>query len=190
MERRVVDAHAPAVTRYATGPLDSDGWTDHDLTAFRALGFEPLGRVEAGAHTVAVLSRAEPSTLALLYEGTPYIELHSVFGRGFALVTTDTPLRVDEFGEHEGERARKTHLAQHRFLPLDGLMRAHQARVDEVSAQRGPARPLDALDAAVARLRALEGRRSFDDYKGLALLAAVFVGTIVLAVGALAYFAD
>ena len=181
---------ARSVSRYETRELDPTTWTDHDVEALRKLGFDLVGRVDDGAQSVAVLARHDPETWALLYEGTPYVEYHSVFGRGFAVVTTDTPLRVDEFGEHEGQRERKTHLANHRFLPPDELLEAHRTVVEETAATWGPPRPVGPMEGAVARLRALEGKRSIDDYRSLLLIASVFVGTIALAVAALAYFGD
>lgn len=176
------------MARYETRELEPSAWTDHDVEALRKLGFELVGRVDDGVQTVAVLARHEPETWALLYEGTPYVEYHSVFSRGFAVVTSDTPLRVDEFGEHEGRRERKTHLANHRFLPPGELFEAHRAVVAQVTAQRGAPRAVGTVDAALARLRALEGKRSLEDYKSLVLIASVFVATIALALAALAYF--
>jgi len=163
-------------------------WTDHDLDAFRELGFEPVAQIDDQAQSIAVLSFHDPETFAFLYAGTPYVELHTVFARGFAVVTSDTPLRVDEFGEHEGRKERPGWIANHRFLPLPELLAAHRALVTEVSGQRGPPRDARDVRGALRRLHDLEGKRSLADYRGLFLLAAVFVGTIALAVGALFYF--
>jgi len=167
-----------------------DAWTDHDLEGLKSLGFEPQGRLEDGVHTIAVLTGAEPPTYVLLYEGTPYVEFQSFFKRGYAAVTTDTPLRVDEFGEHEGRRERHKTTSQHRFLEPQALFEAHRQLVGELSPRRGALRDTEGLDGAEKRLRDMEGRMSWRDLQAIITLILVFVATIALAAGALAYFGD
>lgn len=164
-----------------------EAWSDHDLSTLEGLGFERLGRVEDGVHEIAVLVHREPETLALLYEGTPHIELHSVLGRGFAAVTTDAPLRVDEFGEHQGRRERPGAITEHRFVPAAELLDLHRGLVEELRSARGEPRPAG-REALERRIRDLKGKRPLSDYRGLLLIASIFVGTIALAIAALAYF--
>lgn len=169
---------------------DVGEWTDHDLDMLVALGFQVEGRLDDGVNSIAVLTSPEPPTYALLYEGTPYIELHTLFGRRYSAVTTDTPLRVDEFGEHEGRKERPRETVQHRFLESRALLDAHRRLVGELTEVRSAPRPTEGLQGAKQHLVALRGRRSWRDYQSLVALALVFISSIALAAGALAYFGE
>lgn len=176
--------------RFEHQPIEPSRWSDHDLSRFEALGFRPVARIDDGVQTVAAFQHPEHRTWAFLYEGTPYVEYHSVLGSGFAVVSTDTPLRVDEFGEHAGRKDRKRQVSNHAFLPAEALLESHLRLVEELASSRGAPQPVGGPREAIQRLKQLEGSRSLADYRGLLLLAAVFLGTIALAVAGLEYFGD
>jgi hypothetical protein len=154
------------------------------------LGFEVQGRLDDGVNSVAVLTHTTPPTYAFLYAGTPFVELHSLFARGFSAITSDTPSRVDEFGEHEGRHDRRKSTSQHRFLDAASLLEAHRTLVRELTENRGPPHPTRGLQGAEQRLLSLAGRRSWRDVRALVTLALVFVGSLALAWAALAYFGE
>lgn len=169
---------------------DVGAWSGRDLGSLEALGFEAQGRLEDGVNAIAVLTLAEPGTYACLYDGTPYVEFHTQLERGYWVVTTDTPSRVDEFGEHEGRREQPHRTTQHRFLEPDGLLQAHRQLVDEVATTRGAPRPALGLEGAQRMLLALHERRSWRDFWSIMKLILIFAASVALALGALTYFGE